>query len=65
MKPGEALVDRLRRISTAARRAVRLEPAALVRPALDPPYRVLRIWPVRRSPLRFTEDPPGMACDTP
>lgn len=57
-------MDRLRRVPTVARRATRLEPAALVRPPLDPPYRLLRIWPVRRSPLRFTEDPREWA-DTP
>ena len=65
MGPGEALVDRLRRMSTAVQRAARLGPAALVRPPLDPPYRLVRLWPVRRSPLRFTEDPREWDCTPP
>ena len=39
------------------RRGVGRQQAMLRRPPMDRPYRLLRVFPIYRSPLRFTEDP--------
>lgn len=54
---GGDAVRPLSRTSTALHNLVHRQPDALRRPPLDPPYRLLKVWPVRRSPVRYSEDP--------
>ena len=54
-------VGPLRRKSTALRELAPRRPDALKEPPLEPSYRLLRVWPVRRSPVRFSENPRQLA----